>query len=199
MANVVSLPARLTIAQMPAPVDIGTLRNPQGRRFVDAWLTWRGSSLVPRRSQMDLRQITDALPMVVLFEWREADDVRIRLTGTAIDRYTGEDRTGKSYSELTPPSHWPVRRHRLRSMVQHPCGGVMMHEYVASKPVTVTTITLPLLPDEIHGFPYLFSYVVPAEGLPHPADTPLARLSALPEAFSFIDIGAGAPASTEPA
>lgn len=137
--------------------------------------------------------------MVVLFEWNSPDDVRVRLSGTGICQHTGRDTTGMNYAELTPAPHWPIRRFRLETMVRQPCGGVMFHEeIVGDVPVTVTSITLPLLASGREGKPLLFTYVVPQELLPLSGPAPLARLARLPDAFSFIDIGAGAPDRDQP-
>lgn len=173
--------------------------NDSLRRFIEAWLQWRGTAMLPRRAQLDLNQIKAMLPMVMLFELRAPDDVRFRVAGTGIARHLGFDPTGRNYMELTPEGQWPVRRYRLDRMAGQPCGGAMHHEDEQDlRRVAIAMLTLPLLPDEPDGYPLLFTHVAPLEEMPHPVDGTLARMTRLPDRFTFVDIGAGVPDAIEP-
>jgi len=173
--------------------------NQSLRRFIEAWLQWRGDAMLPRRAQIDLNQIKVLLPFVTLLEHRSVDDVRYRVAGTMITHHLGAEPTGKNYADLTPPEQWPVRRYRLASMVGRPCGGALHHEHEHDLRRVVTAIlTLPLAPDAADGPPLLLSVLAPLEQLPDSRATSLSHKMRLPERFAFVDIGAGVPDSTEP-
>lgn len=173
--------------------------NDSLRHFIEAWLQWRAAAILPHRTQVDLNQIKTLLPFISLLEYRSADDVRYRVAGTKITHYLGVEPTGQNYADLTPVGQWPVRRFRLASMVRQPCGGALHHEEEHDlRRVATASLTLPLLPDAPGGFPLLLALLAPLDRLPDAQATSLSHKMRLPERFTFVDIGAGVPASTEP-
>jgi len=184
---------------MVAIEQLRSVRNDALRLFVEAWLLWRGDALLPHRGQLDLNRIKRLLPGIALLDVHGPEDVRYRVAGTRLVAHLGFDPTGRNYKELTPPGQWPVRSYRVRQMVARPCAGAMHHEEEFDlHRVVVGMLTLPLLPDAVDGRPLLLSYAEALEPLPHPADMPLTRVMRLPDRFTFVDIGAGVPETTEP-
>lgn len=186
---------------MASPLLLSTLNNSDCRPLVAAWLRWRGDALVPCRDQLDLAQIKRELAMVSMLELKSPDEVLVRVSGSGITPFKGVDLTGTNLRDLTPKAAWPVRSYRLLSVVRHPCGGALMHEVRQGEELlhVVAMIVLPLRPAAPEGNPLVLIQLIRTD---RPGVTPTApgpEGLPLPDAFSFIDIGAGAPASTEPA
>ena len=186
---------------MVSPLLLSSLNNPACRPFVDAWLRWRGDALVPSRAQLDLAEIKRELAMVSMLELKSPDDVLIRVAGSGITPFRGVDLTGMNLKDLTPKADWPLRRYRLMSLVQHPCGGALLHEYRESGELrhAAAMVVLPLRPATPEGNPLLLMQLIRTDQPGVSPATPAPQGLPIPDEFSFIDIGAGAPASTEPA
>ena len=183
------------------PLQLASLKNADSRPFVDAWLGWRGDALVPSRAQLDLTQIKRELAMVSLLELKGPDDVRVRVAGSGLSPIKGFDPTGMNLADLTPKSDWPLRRYRLQRMVQHPCGGALLHEvrHHDNLLLAVAMVVLPLLPADADGNPMLLMLTVRRDQPSLDPPAPYSPTLPIPDAFSFVDIGAGAPETTEPA
>jgi hypothetical protein len=182
-------------------LQLASLKNAECRPFVDAWLRWRGDALVPSRAQLDLNQIKRELAMVSLIEIKSPDEVRIRVAGSGLTPFQGFDPTGLNLADLTPKPDWPLRRYRLQSLVNHPCGGVLMHEARQGGVLlhAVAMLALPLLPAVADGDPQVLLLTVRTdEGGATPAALPRPASWPIPDGYSFGDIGAGTPASTMP-
>jgi hypothetical protein len=185
---------------MESVLQLASLNNPDCLPFVSAWLRWRGEALVPNRADVDLNLIKRELAMVSLFELKSPDEIIIRVAGSGLTPFKGVDLTGMNLAELTPKADWPVRRYRMQSMVRHPCGGALMHEVRTRDKLlhAVAMVALPLLPAVPSGLPQLLVLTVRTD---QPGVAPTEAYGAampIPDVFSFIDIGAGTPASTVP-
>jgi hypothetical protein len=173
----------------------GALRDPDTGRFVAAWLRWRKDGLLPRRGDMDLRDIVRVLERVTLFEVRGPDDIAIRLAGTALRDLVELDLTGKNFRDVTAPEEWPTRRQRMLGMSETPCGGFMSYRDAqpTGRVVVFEAVTLPLVADQ-PGAPRLLlscssllarSFQAPQQEAP--------RTIPAAGSFAYVDIGAGVP------
>jgi len=186
---------------MAAPLHLASLKNAACRPLVDAWLRWRGDALVPSRAQLDLGEIRRELSMVSLLEMKSPDEVVIRVAGSGLTPFKGFDPTGMNLADLTPRTDWPVRRYRLQCLVRNPCGGALLREALRDGELlhAVAMIVLPLRPAADDGNPQLLMQLMRTDQPGVPPAAPGHTLLPMPDEFSFIDIGAGTPASTEPA
>jgi hypothetical protein len=79
------------------------LSDPDLVRFYDYWLALRGSRSMPSRRDIDPLQIpTGYLPDIMLIEVsQEPRRYRYRLVGTHVVTASGEDRTGRSFDDVS--------------------------------------------------------------------------------------------------
>lgn len=182
-------------------LQLASLNNPSCSPFVEAWLRWRGDALVPSRAQLDLNEIKRELAMVSMVEVRSPDEMVIRVAGSGITPFKGFDLTGMNLKDLTPAKDWPIRRHRIMSVVRHPCGGALLHEGRMGDELihTVAMVVLPLRPASPDGNPLVLMQLIRTDQPGVSPAEPISQHLPIPDEFSFIDIGAGTPASTEPA
>jgi hypothetical protein len=169
--------------------------EPSGALFAKAWLGWRGDRLVPRRADMQLRDIASILDRMTLFEIRSPDEVAIRLAGTSLRTLVDFELTGRNFRDVTAPGEWPERRRRLLAMSSHPCGGVMRYRDIqpTGRIVTFGAVTLPLDSDRPDAPRLLLSC---SSLLNRSFELPARNQErAIPVALSFtlVDLGAGVP------
>jgi hypothetical protein len=195
------MPEAQTSASYPDDRLRAAVREEANRKFVDAWLAWRGSGrLMPRLGAMEIADIKELLGSVMLFEMTGPDEIRIKVAGTRLRDHASFEPTGRSYIELTPPGLWPTRRYRMHSMAAWPCAGAMttLDRQTVGGGMQVETVTLPIDADQ-PGAPRLLISCLAAVGgdyrPPLPGRPPLIALA---DHFAFIDIGAGTPVRTEP-
>ena len=176
-------------------------REAANRRFVEAWLGWRGTGrLLPMRSAVQIGDVQDLLGRIMLFEVLAPDEILIKVAGTQLRDHVNFEATGKNFRDVTPPGHWPIRRYRMTKMAETPCGGLFI---TVDRATTGTgafyeTVTLPIEPDEAGRPRQLITNVMPigdVRAAPLPTRAPVFDMA---DRFSFLDLGAGKPDRTEP-
>jgi hypothetical protein len=176
-------------------------RDPASRRFIEAWLGWRGmGALLPKRAEIDIADIKALLGRVILFELAGPDDIRIKVAGSQLRDHTDFEATGRNFAELTLPQEWPLRRYRMTMMATLPCGGVMItyDRRTRGEGVTLETVTLPLAPDEPAKPPLLISNVTLIDGVFEPPVEDRPQIVPLVDEFRFVDLGMGVPERARP-
>lgn len=174
---------------LPRPID-----SPGNLRLLAAWTRWRGDKLLPARSDMNLSDIKDLLPLITLQEWVSRYDVRFKVVGTMVRDLLGYELTGANYIDIAPPEHREIRAERIEILVSRPCGTLFTytHRMPSGLLVQAETLSFPIDPDQ-PGKPRMILTHTAATGdlTAHPPgrDAPLAVM----EDHWFIDIGAGAP------
>lgn len=168
------------------------------RRFVAAWLGWRGAArLTPNRSAIELADIKELLGRVVLFEVIGPAEILIKVAGTQLRDHAAFEATGRNFAELTPPGQWPLRRWRMQEMATLPCGGVMTSRN-GGEGFTFETVTLPIAPDDPAKPPLLMSNIAVLGGVYEPPAKDSPALVPLVDIFRFVDLGAGIPRAAGP-
>jgi hypothetical protein len=172
-----------------------SVQEPESRRFIDAWLGWRGSDLIPGRRALELADIKSMLKLVLLFELRSAAQVYIRVAGTGMRDYLGFELTGSNYMALTPFVDRPVRYFRFRQIADRPCGGVMLYNQRlgSGEVVPSEVVSLPIAPDDPQAPKLVISHATPLGPQPPSPSVPHMLQLHLAEEFRFLDIGAGVP------
>jgi hypothetical protein len=196
-----SVGAAGTVPISPDEGLLGAVREAPSRRFMAAWLGWRGSGrLVPPRSAMELVDIRDLLGSVALFEISGPDDIRFKMAGARLREYANFEASGKNFAELTPPAVWPIRRYRMMRMACWPCAGISTKHDVRrlGEGSNFEIVTLPIGADAPGGMPLLISCVTPIGDTPAPPAPDREPVMLLADGFRFVDIGAGTPARTQP-
>jgi hypothetical protein len=184
----------LTLDQLKA-----LAQKPLTVQFIDAWIGWRATRLVPRRSEMELRHIAGSLETIILFDYFGPDKIMLRVAGTRLGELSGIELTGKNYKDLTRPEYWPTRRRRIEAMLERPCGGIMYVRYVMAngRRLKFETVSLPVEADERDGARQLLACNTLVDGDFPPSGV---RSQGIPgvEDFAFVDIGAGIPDDETP-
>lgn len=88
----------------------------------------RADGQLPKRSLFNPADIVPLLPNIYLLERINADQVDIRLCGTALDEITGVPLTGLNYLAICPPEDKPIYREVVHNMLAIPCGAVLERE-----------------------------------------------------------------------
>lgn len=88
----------------------------------------RADGQVPERSLFNPADIVPLLPNIYLLERISADQVDVRLCGTALDEITGISITGMNYLAVCPPEDKPVYREVIHQTLAVPCGAVLERE-----------------------------------------------------------------------
>ncbi len=179
----------------------GAAHDPANRRFIEAWLAWRGGNrLMPTRNAMEIADIRELLGSIALFEILGPNDIRIKVAGGRLREHANFEATGRNFAEITPPGFWPIRSYRMMQMASLPCAGrsINVDRRTLGEGIIFEIMTLPIDADTPGGPRLLISCVVPLEGgfqTPRPDRQPVFLAA---ESFSFLDIGAGVPPRTEP-
>ena len=86
------------------------------------WNTVRGSRLAPRRYEIEPSQIVSYLSETLILEHPGTDDCRVRVAGTRVCQWLGEDLRGRPFHELWSEADWFVLSDNIRTLARH--GGV---------------------------------------------------------------------------
>jgi hypothetical protein len=187
-----------------ADFDQGLLAAPRdqmSRRFVAAWLGWRGTGrLLPRRGDVELGDIKVLLGRVLLFELVGPAEILVKVAGSQLRDHAAFEATGKNFAELTPPEQWPLRQWRMEQMAARPCGGIMITRGDGASGFggTFETVTLPLAPDAPGKPRLLMSNVAVVGGIYEPPAKDRPHIVPLADEFRFLDLGAGVPDKATP-
>jgi hypothetical protein len=177
-------------------------RDEANRRFIAAWLGWRGPErLMPKRSAVELGDIKGLLGRIILFEIISEDDIRIRVAGSQLRDHINFEATGRNVAEVTPPDQWPLRRWRLNEMATRPCGGTMINRETYTyngDAVSFETVTLPVEPEGSGKPRLLMSNVAVLGAIYEPPAQDRPQMIFMPDQFRFLDLGASIPARSEP-
>ncbi|HZB93679.1 MAG TPA: PAS domain-containing protein [Stellaceae bacterium] len=174
------------------------------RRFIAAWLGWRGATRrLPRRSMVELADIKELLGRVMLFELLGPDEIRVKVAGSQLRDHADFEATGRNLADLTPPEEWPIRRWRMNEAARLPCGAHMVNidtQTRSGEGAAFETLTLPIEPDEPGKPPLLMSNIAVLGGVYDPPAEGRPQVFHIPEQFRFrfLDLGAGIPTTTMP-
>lgn len=96
--------------------------NENAKLFADYWLSLPKVGLVPMRSSFDPCDVSNILSTFEIHEFRDPDNIIVRLSGGELaDRY-GFDITGKNYLDVVQSDRKDKVRRVLSHIVEHPCG-----------------------------------------------------------------------------
>ncbi len=172
----------------------------EGKVLIAAWLKWRERDLLPCRTAMELRDITEILPRVMLLEAVSRNEIIFRLASTYSFETTGVDLTGMNYIDMAGPDAREARAERIWLTVRQPCAcrAVFVFTTESNVRVVAESIMLPVRAAR-DGQPMQFICVVApidleTQALLRVSGVSIAGLESLSSEFTFLDIGAGAPA-----
>ena len=82
----------------------------------------RGSQAVPLRDAIDPVALKAVLPSVILLEWKQPDQLMVRLAGTDFQRRIGREITGMNWFDLYPADERALWAAQLAHLCERPCG-----------------------------------------------------------------------------
>lgn len=178
--------------RLPAFAD-----KPDIHEFLTIWDRWRGSAMMPVRSDVALSDIRHFVENMMLFDMVGPDNIHIRYIGSAFHDIYGQDFTGLNYLDTTEPKYRETRSKRLTSVVERPCAAVWgtLQSQDYEKVPTALGVSVPIRPDEADKPMQLMQVAVMWEDFERSAFASRQALPTVPFSvmFEFLDIGAGCP------
>ena len=167
--------------------------QPVSKKLLEAWLRLPRADVVPARADFDPCAIPGVLPVISLIERVAAEEWRVRLAGTELERRWGRNLAGLSYAEILSRQAAEVTHCEFDAICRQPCGSWSLRRLVLHSGRRLQTETLRLPLRDRKGEVRL---IVSCNGaLSHDAirdnDHPREVVSVFEQ--EFFDIGAGIP------
>jgi hypothetical protein len=169
---------------------ITEFRSPVSQRFLDHWCALRNGARVPLSRDFLDRPEPEFAPIVTLFDVF-ADDMVIRLQGTAMVSRWGHDKTGLSFFDINPLLPKSEMMRNVWGCLDTPCGLHSQSRFATSngRAIGVETVSLPLETDPDKPYRLVNTSVFLQElGF----DEHTRGLTAM--RFRWLDVGGGVPA-----
>lgn len=154
---------------------------------------------VPARTAFSPAALKDLLPFIFIIERRTADDLHIRLAGSAIEQVLGFGTTGKNYLEVCNKADAPFFKQAFTGMAETPCGGFFRRDiHMAGGEIyALNTRCLPFT-DKEGNVRYMIGVAGVGNNFVLTAyDPPVLDFSNI-TAHHYIDVGFGLPAADVP-
>ncbi|CDO59772.1 hypothetical protein BN1012_Phect1558 [Candidatus Phaeomarinobacter ectocarpi] len=103
-----------------------------GREMLAYWHGTRGTNPMPDTSQISPKDFRELLPYSRYLSWEAADDLRIRVFGSALSTAFGADLTGTNLLDLMGPDQYDDELAAFKMLHGQPCGSVTIRRsYIA--------------------------------------------------------------------
>ncbi|GAA6156032.1 PAS domain-containing protein [Pyruvatibacter sp. HU-CL02332] len=103
-----------------------------GNEMLTYWHGVRGSRAMPDSSQISPSGFRELLPYARYLSWEGAEDLRIRVFGSALSAALGHDLTGMNLLDLMVPEERDRELSTFRELHAQPCGSVAVkRSYIA--------------------------------------------------------------------
>ena len=168
--------------------------QPASRKLLAAWRQLPRPEIVPTRVDFDPCEIAGILPVISLIERAAADEWRVRLAGTEIERRWGRDLVGLTYAEMLSPQAVEVAHCEFEAICRQPCGSWSLRRLVlrSGRRVQTETLRLPLRARDGQVRLILSCNGELSPDVMGNADQPSQIVTVLEQ--EFFDTGAGVPA-----
>jgi hypothetical protein len=167
--------------------------QPVSQKLLAAWLQLPRAEVVPARTAFDPCEIAGILPVISLIERVSAEEWRVRLAGTELERRWGRDLAGLSYAEVLSPQAVAVTHCEFDAICRQPCGSWSLRrlDFRSGRRLQTETLRLPLRDKKGE-----VRLIVSCDGeLSQEAMYGIDRPREIASVFhqEFLDIGAGVP------
>lgn len=167
--------------------------RPASQKLLQAWRRLPRPHNVPDRASFDPCDISSILPVISLVERVAANEWRVRLAGTELERRWGRELSGLTYAEVLSSQAVEVTHCEFEAICRQPCGSWSLRhlELRSGRKLQTETLRLPLR--DKHGE---VSLIVSCNGelspeLMRETDQPREIVTVFEQ--QFLDIGAGIP------
>lgn len=163
--------------------------------LLEKWIEWRGPELAPKRSQIIIEELGEALPQIVMVEFTSPEECRFLFAGSGLVHLQGLEITGLNFYDLALPEERGLRMRRLQGLAQKPCGSYSIQPGTLSAGGAVRTelLALPVFPDAAGNPLRGIAVSTPLNDPKHQMPVQESRVIRVAEEFRYIDIGAGIP------
>jgi hypothetical protein len=160
----------------------------------EAWSHLPRQDGVPLRASFDPLSIARILPVISLVQRISADEWRVRLAGTELERRWGRPLTGLNYADVMSPQVTVITHREFEAICSQPCGSWSLRhlELQSGRRLETDTLRLPLRAGDGSISLILTSNGELGTDLQCRAD-PSQEIVTVVEQH-FFDIGAGIPA-----
>ena len=174
------------------------LQSAPARALLKKWTDWRGTEIAPKRSQILIEELGEALPHVVMVEFTSPEKCRFLLAGSGLVNLQGLDFTGLNFYDMAAPDERDLRMRRLHEAENQPCGTYSIQPGTSSEGAYLSTelTAFPIFPDEPGGAMRCLCVSVPLVTVSHQSPVQDSQIIRIAEEFRYIDIGAGVPDET---
>ncbi|WP_262689811.1 PAS domain-containing protein [Kordiimonas aestuarii] len=154
---------------------------------------------VPSRLAFNPAELKDLLPFIFILERRSAEDIYVRLAGTAIEQVLRRAPTGGNYLDMCHPDERAFFRDAFTAMVDTPCGGFFRRELslTTGEKQDLRSKCLPFKDREGHVRYLIGLTSIRADLRLTSYDPPVMDVSKITD-FFYLDTGAGVPESVPP-
>lgn len=114
--------------------------------LLDVWSRLPRHDGVPLRASFDPLSIARILPVISLVQRISADEWRVRLAGTELERRWGRPLTGLNYADVMSPQVTLITHREFETICSHPCGSWSLRhlELQSGRRLETDTLRLPL-------------------------------------------------------
>lgn len=171
------------------------LRSKPASALLKKWTEWRGAEIAPKRSQITIEDLGEALPHIIMVEFTSPEECHFLFAGSDLVLLQGLEITGLNFYDMALPEERELRMRRLQGLEQQPCGSYSIQPGTLSPGTAVNTelLALPILPDQPGAALRGIAVSTPLNATAHLTPIQESRVIRIAEEFRFIDIGAGLP------
>ena len=118
---------------------------------------------LPARSQFRPNEIASLLPYVYLLEHKSAEEMMVRLMGTALDEISAVPITGLNYFDVCPPQDVPLYIEINENLHALPCASMVVRDitFENGKNYTLSSLGFPMT-DEAGVLTYSIGLMLPS-------------------------------------
>lgn len=162
---------------------------------LDLWLEARTGPTPPRQSDIDIVQLMEAVPFVIVLDFMGPDEVLFRFSGSVVNEVQGLELTGKNFLDLAPKGQRDLRKKRLAHTASGRNGAWSLISGTLSDGSTHTheVLSLPILadkPGEINSALVASRPITQYQNMGHVIEPEEMRVA---HAHYIIDLGLGRP------
>lgn len=172
-------------------VDGPAISEPECIQFFAQWKQLARDTLMPHTSAFLNDPVPELIPFVQILDLIQ-EGQRIRFMGTGLVDLCGRDSTNEIFGETLPPEMKSALDRRSHTLVEHPCGLMVLADFSSptGRPFSMETVLLPLAVDTGRP-PRICAYSKVIDEIDQD-DGATARFEQA-QTHSWLDIGCGVP------
>jgi hypothetical protein len=94
----------------------------RAQKLLGHWLDAANGRLLPRKTDLRPEKLGRTLAYILIYDYRDRDDIHIRLAGSSFRAIHKRELTGTNFLDMTSGADRTAASARLFGMMDHPCG-----------------------------------------------------------------------------